>query len=97
MDCGHIAGGEKFNAAQGGGPYGGHWPEDAGWMQGDVNYMKGGGKGYGKSLGGKGGDKGKGKGTFQGSCWICGQEGHSARFCPKGGYKGGEKGGKYGG
>ena len=107
MDCGHIAGGAKSDPAHGGGQAEVYWPEDAGWMQGDVNYIKGGGgngygkslggKGYGKSLGGKGGDKGKGKGTFQGSCWICGQEGHSARFCPKGGYKGGEKGGKYGG
>ena len=38
---------------------------------------------------GKGGDKGKGKG-FQGSCYICGQWGHSAKYCPKGKGKGGE-------
>ena len=48
MDCGRVAGGEVSSAANGGGPYGGQWPEDAGWMQGDINYMKGGGKGWGK-------------------------------------------------
>ena len=54
MDCGRVEGGANIDTPPAGRPYGGQWPEDAGWMQGDVNYMKGGGKGYGKSLGGKG-------------------------------------------
>ena len=32
MDCGRVAGGENYGAANGG-----QWPEDAGWMQGEIN------------------------------------------------------------
>ena len=53
MDCGHIAGEAQTDAAHSGGLHGRHWPVDTGWMQGDVNYMKGSGKGYGKSFGGQ--------------------------------------------
>ena len=58
-------------------------------------------KGKGKSKG-----KGKGKPVFYGHCYVCGQQGHSQRFCPqakgkgkgkenawpKGGFKGSQKG-----
>ena len=86
MDCGRVAGGENNDAAHGGGTYGGQWPEDAGWMQGDINYMKGGyGKGYGKSFGGKGGGKfGGGKGGKDAYGGVYGWS--------KGADKGGEKG-----
>ena len=45
----------------------------------------------------KGESKGKGKSGFQGSCWICGEFGHSQNNCPKGKGKGMSKGGWYGG
>ena len=43
-------------------------------------------KGKGKAAGGKAKGKGKsGSKGFQGSCWTCGQFGHSRRDCSKGG------------
>jgi cellular nucleic acid-binding protein len=41
---------------------------------------------------GKGEGKAKGKGGFQGQCWVCGEFGHSSRFCPKGKGKASDKG-----
>ena len=48
--------------------------------KGNKGYWGGQGKGqYGKAAG---------KGTFQGKCYNCGEQGHSAKFCPKGKGKG---------
>ena len=58
MDIGNVDGrAGKLDPELGGGPYGGYWPDDAGWMQGHVNYMKRGGEAYGKYGRGKGGGK----------------------------------------
>ena len=52
-----------------------------------VNALKGGSKGKGK------GKQGKGDGIFHGECHICGEWGHSKRFCPQNKGKGkGSKG-----
>ena len=50
-----------------------HWPDDAGWMQGYVNYVKCGGQNYGKSFGGKGYGKSFGR-PKGGDMWNKGGE-----------------------
>ena len=48
--------------------------------------------GKGPKGGGKGAGQGAPKGVFTGKCFNCGQEGHSAKYCPKGKGKGGKGG-----
>ena len=59
-----------------------------------VGALKGSGKGKDPKGKGKGkkGKKGGTKGVFSGTCWICGQAGHSQRFCPYAAGKGKGKG-----
>lgn len=56
-------------------------PDAEGNYGGDVMGFKGGAKG------GKGG-----KGGFQGHCWVCGEHGHSSKYCPHSDQKGKGKG-----
>ena len=67
---------------------GAEWPEVPEWYEGQQN-MGDAAAMYNNGKGKNG--KGKGKG-FQGNFHVCGEWGHSQRFCPKGGGKG--KGGK---
>jgi hypothetical protein len=58
--------------------------------KGNIKGGGGGNKGYYKGNGkGKGDFKGKGKGAFMGVCWQCGDVGHRAVECQKGGGLGG--------